>query len=81
MTTDAADAGSGLKRESKIGLAVQFVLAIAATAALGYLSDIDLSTVPGWAAGAATLAVTTAIGYLTAYKTKNTPTVSSLDRR
>jgi hypothetical protein len=70
---DEADAGNGVKRESKYGLAVQFVLSVLATGAIGYLGTLDVSTVPGWATSAATLAVSTAIGYLTAYKTKNTP--------
>ena len=68
---DPADAGQGIKKESKYGLAVQFALSILATAAIGYLGHLDLNTLPGWLTGAATLAVTTAIGYLTAYKTKN----------
>ena len=67
------DGSKSLERESKFGLATTFVLTLAATAALGYLADLDLSTVPGWAAGAATLAVTTVVGLLTAYVTKNRP--------
>lgn len=73
MTTDAADTGNGVKRESKYALLVQFALSVGATAAIGYLTELDLSTVPGWLAGAATMAVSTAIGFLTAYKTKNSP--------
>ncbi len=68
---DQADLGNGVKRESKRALLVQFVLSIAATAAIGYLGTLDLSTLPGWLTGAATLAVSTAVGYLVAYKTKN----------
>ena len=73
MTTDAADTGNGLKRESKVALLTQFALSVGATAAIGALTNLNLSTVPGWLAGAATLAVTTAVGWLTAYKTKNPP--------
>lgn len=75
LPTDPADTGAGLKKESKYGLAVQFALSILATAAIGYLGHLNLSTLPGWLTGAATLAVSTLIGYLTAYKTKN-PVVS-----
>lgn len=75
--TDQADAGSGVKRESKYGLLVQFVLSVGATAAIGYLGNLDLSTLPGWLSGAGVLAVSTAIGFLTAYKTKNEKTTSS----
>ncbi len=70
---DQADAGNGVKKESKYGLLVQFVLSVGATAVIGYLTELDLSTLPGWLAGAATMAVSTAIGFLTAYKTKNAP--------
>lgn len=65
------DGGKSLARESKYGLAMTFVLTVAATGALGWLGNLDLSTVPGWAAGAATYAVTTVAGLLTAYVTKN----------
>jgi hypothetical protein len=70
---DEADAGNGVKRESKYGLAVQFVLSVLATGAIGWLGTLDVSTVPGWATSATALAVSTAIGYLAAYKTKNRP--------
>lgn len=63
--------GNSLARESKVGLAVQFVLAIAATGAIGWLGTLNVSTLPGWATTAGTLAVSTAIGYLTAFRTKN----------
>lgn len=65
------DGSNSLAKESKVGLLVQFVLSVAATGALGWLADLDLSTVPGWLAGAAALAVTTVIGYLTAYVKSN----------
>jgi len=73
---DPADNGNGLKKESKYGLAVQFVLSVLATGAIGWLGTLNLSTLPGWATAAATMAVSTVIGYLTAYKTKNAPTRS-----
>lgn len=69
--TDSADAGNGVKPESRNALLTQFALSVAATAAIGYLGTLNLSTLPGWLTGAATLAVSTAIGFLTAYKTKN----------
>ena len=71
--TDAADTGNGVKRESKYALLTQFALSVGATAAIGYLTTLNLSTLPGWLAGAATMAVSTAVGFLTAYKTKNSP--------
>lgn len=65
------DGSKSLAKESKVGLATSFVLAVAATAALGALGNLDLSTVPGWAAGAATYAVATVGGLLAAYVKKN----------
>lgn len=76
MTTnsgDPADNGNGIKAESKYALLVQFVLSVGATAVIGYLTTLNLSTLPGWLTAAATMAVSTAIGFLTAYKTKNAP--------
>jgi hypothetical protein len=52
------------------GQLTTFVLTAGATAALGALTHLDLSTVPGWLAGAATYAVTTAIGFFTTYASK-----------
>jgi len=75
---DPADNGQGTKKESKVGLAVQFGLSVLATGAIGWLGDLDLSTLPGWAAGAGVMAVSGLIGYLSAFKTKNAPSVRSL---
>lgn len=72
---DKADAGNGIKKESKVGLATQFALSVLATGAIGWLGTLDMSTLPGWAAGAGVMAVSGLIGWLTAYKTKNTPVV------
>jgi hypothetical protein len=71
--TDATNSdGSGsVARESKFALITQFVLGVAATGAIGWLGTLNVSTLPGWATTAATLAVTTAVGFLTAYVTKN----------
>lgn len=72
--TDAADAGNGTKKESRRAIAVQFVLSVLATGAIGWLGTLDMGTLPGWLAGAATMGVSGLIAWLTAYKTKNTPT-------
>ena len=73
--TDPADSGNGTKKESRVALLTQFALSVLATGAIGYLGTLNLSTLPGWLTGAATMAVSTAIAWLTAYKTKNTPTI------
>lgn len=65
------DGSKSLAKESKAGLLVTFALTTAATAVLGYLNVLDLTTLPGWAAGAATYALTTVAGFLTAYVKKN----------
>lgn len=71
VVPDSADLGSGTKKESRYGLAVQFVLSVLATGAIGWLGTLNMSTLPGWAAGAGVMAVSGLIGWLTAYKTKN----------
>lgn len=65
------DGSKGTKKESKVGVAVTFVTSVVLTGAIGYLGNLDLSTLPGWAAGAGTLAVSSLIGYASAWLTKN----------
>lgn len=65
------DGSRSLARESRYGQTVTAVLSILALAAAGYLGDLNLSTLPGWASAAAAVAVSTAIGTLTAYATRN----------
>jgi uncharacterized membrane protein HdeD (DUF308 family) len=71
INTDSADAGQGLKRESKFGLLVGFAVTAATDAALQGLTNLDTSHWSGWWVTLAVAAVGTAIGLLTAYKTKN----------
>jgi hypothetical protein len=66
-----SDGSNSVARESKFGLLTSTVLGIVATGAIGYLGTLNVSSLPGWAAEAGTLAITTAIGFLVAYKTKN----------
>lgn len=65
------DGSKSLARESKYGQAVTFVATIGALALASGLSDLDLSTLPGWAKAAAATAIGTAVGLLTAYGTRN----------
>ena len=73
--TDAAgpnrDGSKSLASESKWGLATQLVLTSLATGAIGYLGDLDLSTLPGWAVATATAGVSTVVGLLAAYVKRN----------
>lgn len=65
------DGSKSLASESKAGLLVQLALTSLATGAIGFLGDLDLSTLPGWAVSTATAAAATVAGLLTAYVKKN----------
>ncbi len=65
------DGGKSLASESKAGIGVTLVLTALAQGGIGLLTDLDLSTLPGWATATATAAVASAIGLLTAYVKKN----------
>lgn len=66
------DGSNSLAKESKAGLAVSFLTAVGATALLGLIQDkVDVTTFPGWAQQAGTLAVATVVGLLTAYVKSN----------
>lgn len=67
----ARDGSKSLAKESKAGLAVSFILAIAATAILGALNTLDVTTLPGWAQAAGVLAISHVSGLLTAYLKAN----------
>lgn len=69
------DGSSSLAKESKAGALVQFALTALATGAIGWLGNLDLSTLPGWATATATAAAAAAVGLLTSYVTKNRKTV------
>lgn len=65
------DGSMSLAKESRVGALVTFLLTTGATAALGYAGQLDLSTLPGWATGAATYAVAHVVGLLAAYVKAN----------
>jgi len=65
------DGSKSLAKESKAGLAVTLVLTSLAQGAIGYLTELDLSTLPGWAVATATAAGATVVGLLTSYVKKN----------
>jgi hypothetical protein len=65
------DGSKSLASESKAGLAVTLVLTSLAQGAIGYLTELDLSTLPGWAVATATAGVATLAGFLTAYVKRN----------
>lgn len=67
----AGDGSKSLAKESKAGIAVQFLLTIGATGALGWLTNLDTSTWNGWWAATAVSGVGAAIGLLTAYLKRN----------
>jgi hypothetical protein len=65
------DGSKSLAPESKVGIATTLVLTSLATGAIGYLGDLDLSTLPGWLTATATTAVASVIGLLGAYVKRN----------
>ncbi len=67
----AGDGSKSLAKESKVGVLVTFALTGLATGAIGYLGNLDVSTLPGWATSTATAAVASAIGLLSAYVKRN----------
>lgn len=69
--SDRADAGRGVKRESKFALPTGFIVTVGVNAALGGLTGIDTSQWQGWWVPIAATAIGTAAAWLTAYKTKN----------
>ncbi len=65
------DGSKSLAKESKVGIAVQFVLTVGATGLLGYLADLDTSTWNGWWAGTAVAGASAVSGLITAWLKKN----------
>ena len=65
------DGSKSLASESKVGVVTTLVLTSLATGAIGYLGDLDLSTLPGWAVSTATAAVSSVVGLLAAYVKRN----------
>lgn len=65
------DGSKSLAKESRFGIVTALVLTSLAQGAIGYLGELDLSTLPGWAVGTATAAVAAGVGLLTAYVKRN----------
>jgi hypothetical protein len=65
------DGSKSLASESKVGVLTTLVLTSLATGAIGYLGNLDLSTLPGWAVATVTTAVASGIGLLSAYVKRN----------
>lgn len=70
MDNATASGANVLHRDSKLGLAVTFVLGIGLDTAITALTNADTSTWRGWWVPFASLAISTAAGALTAYKAK-----------
>jgi hypothetical protein len=65
------DGSKSLAKESKVGIATQFVLTVGATGLLGWLANLDTSHWSGWWAAAGVAAVSAGTGLLAAYLKKN----------
>lgn len=66
-----SDGSKSLAKESKAGIAVQFLLTVGATGLLGWLTNLDTSHWTGWWAATAVAGVSAGIGLLTAWLKKN----------
>ncbi len=64
------DGSNSILRDSKVGLAVTFVLGVALDTAIGAVTNVDTSSWSGWWVPFVSLALATAGGWLTTYKTK-----------
>lgn len=67
----AGDGSRSLAKESRTGIAVQFLLTVGATGVLGWLSDLDTSHWSGWWAATAVAGVSAASGLLAAWLKRN----------
>lgn len=67
----AGDGSKSLARESKLGIATNTILTIAATGALAWLQGLDTSHWSGWWSFVAIGAVSSGIAFLTAWKARN----------
>lgn len=65
------DGSKSLAKESKVGLAVQFVITTLATGALAWLTNLDTSTMTGYVGYVVTAAVGLGIALISAYLKKN----------
>lgn len=65
------DGAKSLAKESKVGIAVTWLLTVVATGLLGWLTNLDTSTWQGWWAATAVTAVTALTGLLAAWLKKN----------
>lgn len=65
------DGSKSLAKESKVGLAVSFLLTTLATGLLEWLTGLDTSHWEGWWALVAVAAVSTVIGLLSAWLKRN----------
>ncbi len=70
-TGPAGDGSYSLAKESKAGIAVQFLLTVGATGLLAWLTNLDTSHWSGWWAATAVAGVSAAVGLLTAYLKRN----------
>ncbi len=67
----AGDGSKSLAKESKAGIAVQFLLTVGATGLLAWLTNVDTSQWSGWWAATGVAALSAGTGLLTAYLKRN----------
>lgn len=64
------DGTNELARDSKAGLAVTALVGLGLNAAIGALANVDTTSWSGWWVPFVSLAVSTSLGALTAYKAR-----------
>jgi high-affinity Fe2+/Pb2+ permease len=69
-STPAGDGSKSILRDSKLGLAVTFVLGIALDTAISAVTNVDTTSWTGWWVPFVSLGLATAGGWLTAYRAK-----------
>jgi hypothetical protein len=65
------DGSNSLAKESKVGLAVQWILGVLAVGALDWLTNLNTSSWTGYVGQAGVLAFAWAIAAITAWRKKN----------
>ncbi len=68
--TATQDGSNSIKRDSKIGLIVQYVIGVALTFGTAELAKVDLTNAKGWYVPFLALGLATAGGWVAAYKAK-----------
>lgn len=70
FSTPTADGSKSILRDSKLGLAMTFVLGVALDTVITAVTNVDTSSWTGWWVPFVSLGLATAGGWLTTYRAK-----------